>query len=451
MIEIPATSSQMILKNIGQLVTLEPLAQTTRWDSISMRDLGILGPQAWLAIGPQGTVHGSGQGALPAEYKDWPKEDAAGGLVLPGLVDSHTHPLWAGTRDDEFVKKAAGISYQDIADQGGGILATVRRTRTASDAQLMALLKHRLQKMVSQGSTTIEVKSGYGLSVSEELRHLRLLHQATQEWSLSQRGSVTLRVTCLALHAHSPDFTKVEDYIAQCCQELLPEAQRLGYTSSVDAFVERGYFTPKMVEPYLQKAQDLGLMIRLHADEFQESGAAQLGASWGARSLDHLQWIASETLSAVATAKTVATLLPGTSLYSKLPWAQGRPLRQHGIPVALASDYNPGSCLISNLPLVASLGAVHCGLSLQEVIAGVTLIPAYGLGLTPHRFWEPLKAPHDREKKPGWKGALSVGYDGDFLLYPHSSASQWLADFGQTLPSRIWLKGAVFAGTPSGI
>ncbi len=437
----PLSKTPIVVENIGKLITLEPLAKTFSGGSVTIKDLGILGPKAWLAIDQHGRVHGAGVAPLPSLYDQWTKVDAQGGLVLPGLVDSHTHPLWGGSRDGEFVLKAAGKTYQEIAQQegGGGILTTVRATRQAGDEVLASLLGQRLERMRASGTTTVEVKSGYGLSVSEELRHLRLLHE------VSTQQAMTLRITCLALHAPSPDFSKVDDYIARCCQELLPEAHRLGLISSVDAFVERGYFTPEMVQPYLQKATDLGLMIRLHADEFQESGAALLGATWGARSLDHLQCVSPDALPQVAASGSVATLLPGTSLYSRIPWAQASPLRQQGIPVALGSDFNPGSCLLSNLPLMASLGAVHCGLTLEEAIAAVTFIPAYSLGLTPHRYWGQQK-----QGGGGFKGALAPGFDGDFILYSHTRASQWLADFGQTPPQRLWIQGQEIALNGSG-
>ena len=443
------SSPGYVLTGMNELVTMAPLvADAAKGDfsSLTPSSLGSLTASPWLAVDHNGKVAAYGEGTPPEGFCGWEQRSVSGGLILPGLVDSHTHPLWAGNRADEFVMKAQGKTYQEIATAGGGIAATVRASRLASDEELLFSLKKRLEEMLRFGVTSIEVKSGYGLSVDEELRHLRLLAAAQRElpW-------LTLHITCLALHALPPDGEERDIYIKRCSEELLPEAQRQGLIQSVDAFVEQGYFSTVDILPYLQKAKDLGLGIRLHADEFSDSRAALLGLDWQVQSLDHLQAMDPDIIPQwlQKSPHTVATLLPGTSLYSRIPFARGQTLRQAGIPVALASDYNPGSCLIRNLPLVASLAAVHCGLSVPEVVAGITLIPAFSLGLLPldwgSKSWQkPERLAADSTApatQPGPKGALAPGFDADMVHFPHQSLSQWIADFGQTMPHHVWLRG----------
>lgn len=420
-----------VLSGMNHLVTLTPLAQMGDFSQITTDSLGILSNRPWIAVDTQGHVAAHGEGDIPPPYSQWEKQAVLGGTLLPGLVESHSHPIWAGHRAQEFVLKSQGKTYQDIARMGGGIMTTVRATREASDESLLSNLVDRLASFASHGVTTMEIKSGYGLSIEHELRLLKLLDQA------KRKSPYTLHITCLALHAHSPDGLSPHDYIKRCSEELLPEAHRLGIVQSVDAFVEDGYFTAQETVPYLKAARDLGLGIRLHADEFTDAGATALGLDWKAQSLDHLQCINAHQLTRFKQSPgTVATLLPATSLYSRLPWAQARMLRQHGIPVALGTDYNPGSCLIKNLPMVASLATVHCGLTVEEAVAAITLIPAFSLGLTP-------KPKRDAGpcSKEGWKGALASGFDADMVLFPQNDLAQWIADFGQSMPKSLWIRG----------
>jgi imidazolonepropionase len=436
-------SSSFVLTGMDELITLDPLTRRSGAEPIDSASLGILAHRPWIAVDERGKVAGFGEGEIPPPYRALSEQRVEGGVLFPGFVDSHTHPIWAGHRAQEFVLKAQGKTYQEIAQSGGGIRASVRATRQSSDEELYLSLKQRLALMVSHGVTTIEVKSGYGLSVEQELRLLKILSQTKKE------GPYSLHVTCLALHAPSPDGLAKEEYIRRCSEELLPEAHRLGFIESVDAFVEKDYFEAKEITGYLQKAKDLGLGIRLHADEFSNCHGAQLGIDWQVQSLDHLQCMDPKVLRKFSKSpRTVATILPGTSLYSRIPFTQGKAFRDAEVPVAVASDFNPGSCLIYNLPLVASLAAVHSGLSVAEVVAGITLIPARSLGFAPYPGEEEEKGegktnpitPSPPAKK-GPKGALSQGFDADMVLFPHKSLAQWIADFGQSRPRDIWMGG----------
>jgi imidazolonepropionase len=411
-------ASSILVKNIGQLVTLAPLAQTQRCSHIRKSDLGILN-DAWLWVNQAGQVEGAGEGAIPAtlpEYID--VVDAKGGLVLPGFVDSHTHLVWAGSRAKEMERRLSGETYQQIAASGGGIASTVRATRLASDEDLASLCLARAQRLLALGVTTLEVKSGYGLSIEEELRHLRIIKH------VGQTTPQTLSPTCLALHAPSPEYKTIKAWVEQCTQKLLPIVAKEKLADAVDAFIEQGYYSVADVEPYVACAKKLGLKIRLHADEFSDSGAALAAAKWGAASADHLQCASKEAPLAMAQNGVTATLLPGTSLYTKLAFTSGRPFADAGVPVAIASDFNPGSCMIDNLPMLATIACIHAGLTPEEAIAGITFVPAMSLGYGNR------------------KGSLSTGYDADFLLYYNlSNTADWIGDFGRTCPSEVWIQG----------
>lgn len=418
---LTAPAKTLVITNIGELVTMLPLALSKRCTGISESDLGRLGPHAWLAI-QDGRIDAVGTGPLPATYQGWSKLDAHGQLVLPGLVDSHTHALFAGSRAAEFWLRAAGASYQDIAQSGGGIRATMTATRDASLETLERLLDLRLERMLRHGVTTVEVKSGYGLSVPEELRLLRLLSAA------KQRTPQTLKITCLALHAPSPEHSSRQSYVDACRQELLPMIAAEGLASSVDAFIDEGYFSTAEVDGYMRAAKDLGLGLRLHADEFTDAGAAAAAASWGAHSADHLQCATPAAIARMAAAGVTATILPGTSLYTRIPFTDARSFADHGVAVAIASDYNPGSCAITNLPLLTTVACMQNRLRPAEAIAAVTYVPACSLDLG-HR-----------------KGALAPGFDADLLVFDLPDAATWLAAAGERQPAWVLAAGQVVSG-----
>lgn len=412
-----------LIDNIGELVTLAPAVASGRLVGLAEADLGRCQGPAWLSVA-DGKVLASGQGPYAGPPPDH-KLDAAGGLVLPGLVDAHTHLLFAGSRAKEFTARASGLSYQEIAAQGGGIRSTMLATRQAKDSELRQLLQQRLHRALRFGITTVEIKSGYGLSVAEELRQLQLLQRLRLEHSQQ-----TLVTTCLALHAASPEYPDLDSYVAAVCSELLPEVAAQGLAHACDAFVEQGYFSTKQVTPYAAKAKDLGLGLRLHADEFSDAGAAGFAAAWQALSADHLQFASAASLRAMAAAGTIAVLLPGTSLYCKLPFTSGRRLADAGVAVAVATDFNPGSCQLDNLAMMVALATVHGGLTPAEALAGATWVAASSLGLGAS------------------KGTLARGYDADLAIYPLTDFDSWLADFGRTPPRQVLHRG-ISVITPS--
>jgi imidazolonepropionase len=414
---------KVVIKNISELVTLDPLAQEKRGCRVTEKDLGIIA-DAWLAI-ERGKIAGFGaMTQIPKWAADTTVVDADNAVVLPGLIDNHTHPIFAGSRHHEFTMRLSGKTYQEIAEAGGGIKFTVAATQKASDAELEDLVRSRFFGFLAKGVTTIEAKSGYGLLPREELRELGILHK------VATTSPQTVITTCLPLHARPAEYKSNKDFVKATIRELLPEVARQGLAQYVDAFIENGYFSADDCDEYMEASKSLGLKIRIHADEFSDAGAALAAAKWGAASADHLQFASDEGIERMAASGVVATLLPGTSLYTGIPFANAKRFLSRGCAVALATDFNPGSCLIDNLPMVAALGAIHCGLSLAQAVAAVTYVPALSLDLG-HR-----------------KGALAEGFDADFLIFPGDSASAWLADMGRTRPREVWINGQrVVAGS----
>lgn len=410
--------NNVVVEHIGELVTLAPLAKSKAFGVPTEKNIERL-QNAWLAI-QNGVVHAYGVGNKPSEYKDWHAVNAGGGLVTPGFVDSHTHPIFAGSRVHEFAMRLSGLTYQDIADRGGGIQSTVQATRAAPDMELLLKLDAHLHGFLFHGVTTAELKTGYGLSLDHEIRLLRLLQHAK---TMTKQH---LYITCLALHAVPREYNSAQLYADDCAGTLLDTIANENLADAVDAFIENGYFSAKDCEKFFARAKGLGLHIRIHADEFSHSEGAETAVKFEARSADHLQFASSEAIAGMAKRNIVATLLPGTSLFTGIPFTDARPFAQAGCAIAIATDFNPGSCMIDNISLVASLAAVHCKMSLPQVIAGVTIVPAHSLNLG-HR-----------------KGSLAVGYDGDFSIFGHRSLEDWIADFGKTLPDRVFIAGEEF-------
>ena len=301
--------------------------------------------------------------------------EAAGGCVLPGFVDPHTHPVWAGSREDEFDRRLRGETYMDIANSGGGINATVRATRAASSEELLAATLQRLDRFLIHGTTTIEAKSGYGLDLETELRMLQVIRDA------NELHPIDLHPTCLAAHEvpleHRQD---PEAWVRRLIEEIHPEIARAGLAEAVDVFCEDGVFDLEQTRRLLADADDLGWRIHLHADELTPLGGAQLAVELGALSADHLMCVTPEGISALARSETVAVLLPGTSFFLRSSWAPAQALVDAGCAVALATDCNPGSSPTESMPMILALATLGMGLGVTDAITASTLNAAAALG-----------------------------------------------------------------------
>lgn len=300
--------------------------------------------------------------------------DARGGLVTPGLVDPHTHLVFAGDRSGEFAERARGRSYLDIARAGGGIAATVRATRAASLDALVAAARPRLDRLLAHGVTTAEVKSGYGLDLATEIRIL----EAVRVLDASQ--PIDLVSTFLGAHTVPPERkAERERYVDEVVHEMIPAAR--GLATFCDVFVEQSAFTLAEGERVLRAGLDAGLRPKVHADQLSAGGGAELAAALGATSADHLEHVSEAGIRALAAAGTTAVLLPGAALFlGQADRAPARRLAEAGVPIALATDCNPGTCMTENLPLMLTLGMSWLGLGPEEALAAVTVHAARAVG-----------------------------------------------------------------------
>jgi imidazolonepropionase len=313
--------------------------------------------------------------ALRRKYAAAAEVDAAGRAVIPGLVDAHTHLVFAGTREDEWERRCLGASYAEIAAAGGGIRSSVRAFREASDGDLLAAARARRRRALLHGTTTLEVKSGYGLSLEQELRALRVAR------ALDDRGDVV--PTFLGAHAVPPEFEgRGPEYARVVAEEMVPEVARLGLARFCDVFVEAGYFEPAQARRILGAARARGMGLRIHADELTSGGGAELAAETGCASADHLLEVSEGGIRALAAAGVTAVLLPGTSFFLWMrKFAPARRLVEAGVPVAVATDCNPGSSMTENLQQAVALGCVGLRMTAAEALAGATRNAAFSLGL----------------------------------------------------------------------
>jgi imidazolonepropionase len=301
--------------------------------------------------------------------------DVTDKVVLPGLVDSHTHLIFAGSREDEWEQRLQGRTYQEISARGGGIQSTVRQVRRASREELKALARPRLRRLLEFGVTTVEVKSGYGLTPADERKCLEAVAD------LNAEGPLELVPTFLGAHAVPPEYRDDRaGYLRLLCEEMLPEVVRCGLAEFCDVFCEAGVFSPEESERVLTEARRLGLGLKLHADELTSLGGAELAARLGAASADHLLCVSDAGIDALAHSDTVATLLPGTAFFLGVDYAPARRLIERGAAVALASDCNPGTCPTENLPLVGAMACARMGLLPAEALNALTLNGAAALG-----------------------------------------------------------------------
>jgi imidazolonepropionase len=337
-------------------------------------------------------LHGFGQGVLAADggrivyagaaaeaptFEGAEVVDCEGRWITPGLIDCHTHLVFGGDRAGEWERRLAGASYEEIAREGGGILSTVRATRAVSEDELVEQALPRLDALLAEGVTTVEIKSGYGLTLEDELKMLRAARR------LGELRPVTVRTTFLGAHAVPPEFKGDPDgYVDLVCEAMIPAVAEAGLADAVDAFCERIAFSPEQVRRVFEAARAHGLPVKLHAEQLSDSGGAALAAGFGALSADHLEHLDADGVAAMARAGTVATLLPGAFYFMRetvRPPVQA--LRDAGVPVALATDCNPGTSPLTSLLLTLNMGATLFRLTVEECLAAVTRNAARALGM----------------------------------------------------------------------
>lgn len=367
-----------------------------------------------------GLIEWIGPRAELAPQADLEAVDLGGAWVTPGLIDCHTHAVFGGNRSGEFEQRLQGVSYAEIAAQGGGIASTVRATRAASEEQLLASARQRVEALMRDGVTTVEIKSGYGLDLVNERKMLRVARR------LGEALPLTVRSTCLAAHALPPEYAgRADDYIQHICDELLPALAGEGLVDAVDAFCEHLAFSPAQVERVFIKARELGLPVKLHAEQLSSLHGSSLAARYQALSADHLEFMTEDDAIAMAAAGTVAVLLPGAFYFlreTQLPPMDA--LRRHGVKIALASDLNPGTSPGLSLRLMLNMGCTLFRMTPEEALAGVTIHAATALG---------LGSTH---------GTLESGKVADFVAWQIERPADLAYWLGGDLPKRV-VRGGV--------
>ena len=364
---------------------------------------------------------------VPAAYAAMPQFDGGGALATPGLVDCHTHLVYGGQRANEFALRLAGASYEEVAKAGGGIVSSVNATRAASEDELFDLAVPRLQALLDEGVCAIEIKSGYGLALEHERKQLRVARR------LGEALGVTVRTTFLGAHALPPEYAgRSQAYIDVVCNEMLPALAAEGLVDAVDVFCERIAFTLAETEQVFRAAQQLGIPVKLHAEQISDMGGSQLAARYGALSCDHIEHLSQAGIDAMRAAGTVAVLLPGA--YYTLRDTQVPPiaaLRAAGVPMAVSTDHNPGTSPALSLLLMANMACTLFRLTVPEALAGITQHAARALG---------LQDTH---------GLLASNRPANFVLWPFAQAAELAYWFGHKPARTIVRQGRVVQGAPA--
>jgi imidazolonepropionase len=406
----------MILAMANLLVTHAHLATLRGGRYSAIRDGAIFvkeGRIAWL--GPMADLPRAG-------HDDAERLDVKGALVTPGLIDCHTHLVYAGNRARELEMRLAGKTYAQIAQAGGGIASTVAATRAASNAQLRAATSTRLQALMDEGVTTVEIKSGYGLDTEHELRCLRIAR------SLAADHAVSISTTLLGAHTVPPEFKgRADEYVEVVCTQMIPRAAAEGLASAVDGFCESIAFTPAQVRRVFDAARRHGLRVKLHADQLSDGGGAALAAEFDALSADHLEHATEAGLAALARAGSIAVILPGAYYYlreTKAPPIAA--MRRVGLRMAVATDCNPGTSPITSPLTIMNMACVLFGMSPEEALAGMTCHAAQALALD------------DR-------GVLEPGRRADLAIWDAAEPVELAAQVGGMRPSKVVFEGRVRA------
>lgn len=347
--------------------------------------------------------------------------DAEGRVVFPAFCDSHSHIVYAGSREGEFRDKIAGMTYEEVAARGGGILNSADRLAEASEDELFEAAQRRAWRMIRTGAATLEVKSGYGLTTESELKMLRVVRR------LQESLPATIKATFLGAHAVGRAFKgRQQEYVDHVCEEMIPAVAEQGIAEFVDVFCDRGFFTPEQTAQILECGKRYGLRPKIHANELASSGGVQVGIEYGALSVDHLEEANQQDVRDLAASNTMPTVLPGASFFSNLPFAPARAMIDAGLPVAIASDCNPGSSPSGNMMLLWSLGCIKMRLSPEEALSALTINGAAALGLSADR------------------GAISVGRRADLVVSrPVPSLAYLPYSFGEELVEHTIIGGKI--------
>jgi imidazolonepropionase len=363
----------MLIKNIKQLVQVEHASKTCV-KGLDMAKIETI-DNAFLLIKDEKIVDFGAMNQCPEYFGEI--IDATNRLVFPMFCDSHTHIVYAGSRELEYINKIKGLSYEEIAKQGGGILNSAKRLNDATEQELIESAMARINEMVAYGTGAIEIKSGYGLSVESELKMLRVIRR------LKELTPVSIKSNFLGAHAVAMDYRgRQSEYVDLVVNEMLPKVAEEKLADFVDVFCDKGFFTVEETDKILNAAAKYGLRPKIHANELDYSGGIQVGVKYNALSVDHLEYVGDEEIECLLNSETMPTVLPGAAFFLNLPLSPVRKMMEAGLPIALASDFNPGSSPSGNMQFIQSLGCIKYRMLPEEVINATTINTAYAMGLS---------------------------------------------------------------------
>jgi len=364
----------LLVKNIGTIVGIDRNCRErvcgAEMDCMERLD------NAWL-IADKGIIKGFGPMSVCPDSEGYEVIDAASGMLLPSYCDSHTHIVYAGSREQEFLDKIHGLSYEQIAQRGGGILNSADRLHATSEDELFRQAMERIDEIIAMGTGAVEIKSGYGLTTEDELKMLRVIRR------ISDSSPLTVKATFLGAHAVPREFKGREDeYVDKVCNEMIPAVAAENLAEAVDVFCDRGFFTVEQTRRIVSRGAEFGLKAKIHANELDFSGGVQLGVEMGALSVDHLESSGWAEIEVLKGSKTMATLLPGAAFFLGMNYPPARDMIASGLAVALASDYNPGSSPSGNMRFVTSLASIRMKMTPTEALWASTLNGAAAMGIS---------------------------------------------------------------------
>ena len=413
---------KVVIKNIAELVQVEDHIQE-KVSGSSMKKLCTL-KDAFLCM-EEGIITDFGPMENWQGIDNWNNTeviDADGGMVFPSWVDSHSHLIFAGTREGEFVDRINGMSYEEIANRGGGILNSAKKLSQTNEDELYEQTAIRLKELIKMGTGAIEIKSGYGLSTESELKMLRVVKR------LKNTFPITIKATFLGAHALPIQYkNNKQDYLKLIEEEMLPKISKEGLADYIDVFCEKGYFSVEDMERILHSGKLYGLIPKVHLNQFNIIGGIPAAVKLGALSVDHLEVVNQQDIDALKNTSTISTLLPSCSFFLKIPYAPARNMIDQGLPICLATDYNPGSSPSGNMNLVVSLACIHMNMTPEEAINAATINGAYAMGISKS------------------EGSIAKGKKGNIFITRKIPSFAFLPyNFGHNVIEKVFINGCEF-------
>lgn len=414
---------KVVIKNISELVQVEEQIQE-KVSGQSMKNLGTI-KDAFLCM-EDGIISDFGSMDEWTGIDDWNNTeviDAEGGMVFPTWIDSHSHLVFGGTREGEFVDRINGLTYEEIANRGGGILNSAKKLAAASEDELYESAAQRLTELIKMGTGALEIKSGYGLSTESELKMLRVIKR------LKENFPITIKSTFLGAHALPLEYKDNKDaYLKLIVEEMIPQVAIEGLADYIDIFCEKGYFTVEDMELVVNAGKQYGLIPKVHVNQFNIIGGVPSAVKLGALSVDHLEVVNQDDIDALKGSSTMPTLLPSCSFFLKIPYGPAREMMNQGLPICLATDYNPGSTPSGNMNFVVSLACIQMNMTPEEAINAATINGAYAMGISKS------------------EGSIAKGKKGNIFITKKIPSYAFLPyNFGHNIIDKVFINGCEFS------